>query len=51
MVQTMGPREVPGPKIYSLSGRVTRPGQYEAPMGTTLRELLEMAGGMSPGTS
>ena len=27
----------PGPKIYSLSGHVTRPGQYEAPMGTTLR--------------
>ncbi len=25
------------------------PGQYEAPMGTTLRELLEMAGGMSRG--
>ncbi len=32
---------------YSLSGRVKQPGQYEAPMGTTLRELIEMAGGMS----
>ena len=30
-------RSRPGPKIYSLSGHVTRPGQYEAPMGTTLR--------------
>ncbi|MEP6851278.1 MAG: NADH-quinone oxidoreductase subunit NuoF [bacterium] len=39
----------PGPCIYSLSGRVKRPGQYEAPMGTTLRELIEMAGGMSRG--
>ena len=39
----------PGPCIYSLSGRVKNPGQYEAPMGTTLRELLEMAGGMSRG--
>jgi NADH-quinone oxidoreductase subunit F len=39
----------PGTSIYSLSGRVVRPGQYEAPMGTTLRELLEMAGGIRPG--
>jgi NADH-quinone oxidoreductase subunit F len=39
----------PGPNIYSLSGRVKNPGQYEAPMGTTLRELLAMAGGMSRG--
>ncbi len=39
----------PGTCIYSLSGRVANPGQYEAPMGTTLRELLELAGGMSRG--
>jgi NADH-quinone oxidoreductase subunit F len=39
----------PGTSIYSLSGRVRNPGQYEAPMGTTLRELLELAGGMSRG--
>ena len=44
-----GPEKSPGPKIYSLSGRVVRPGQYEAPMGTTMRELLEMAGGIRPG--
>jgi NADH-quinone oxidoreductase subunit F len=37
----------PGSCIYSLSGRVKQPGQYEAPMGTTLRELIDMAGGMS----
>ena len=37
----------PGACIYSLSGRVQHPGQYEAPMGTTLRELIDMAGGMS----
>ena len=36
----MGPEGSPGPCIYSLSGRVKNPGQYEAPMGTTLRELL-----------
>ena len=45
----MGPEGSPGPCMYSLSGRVANPGQYEAPMGTTLRELLELAGGMSRG--
>jgi NADH-quinone oxidoreductase subunit F len=45
----MGPEGSPGPCMYSLSGRVKNPGQYEAPMGTTLRELLELAGGMSRG--
>ena len=47
--KAMGPEGSPGPNMYSLSGRVANPGQYEAPMGTTLRELLEMAGGMSRG--
>ncbi|HVU92228.1 MAG TPA: NADH-quinone oxidoreductase subunit NuoF [Jatrophihabitans sp.] len=45
----LGPQGSPGTSIYSLSGRVKNPGQYEAPMGTTLRELLELAGGMSRG--
>jgi NADH-quinone oxidoreductase subunit F len=45
----LGPDGSPGTSIYSLSGRVKNPGQYEAPMGTTLRELLELAGGMSRG--
>jgi NADH-quinone oxidoreductase subunit F len=45
----MGPEGSPGTSIFSLSGRVKNPGQYEAPMGTTLRELLELAGGMSRG--
>jgi NADH-quinone oxidoreductase subunit F len=45
----MGPEGSPGPSIYALSGRIANPGQYEAPMGTTLRELLELAGGMSRG--
>jgi len=45
----LGPEGSPGTSIYSLSGRVKNPGQYEAPMGTTLRELLELAGGMSRG--
>jgi NADH-quinone oxidoreductase subunit F len=47
--RSMGSERSPGPKIYSLSGHVERPGQYEAPLGTTLRQLLEMAGGMKDG--
>ncbi|MDI2029126.1 NADH-quinone oxidoreductase subunit NuoF [Saccharopolyspora sp. TS4A08] len=47
--RTMGSEKSPGPKIYSISGHVERPGQYEAPMGTTLRQLLELAGGMKDG--
>jgi len=35
--------------LYSLSGHVTRPGQYEAPMGITLRELLDLSGGVREG--
>jgi NADH-quinone oxidoreductase subunit F len=36
-----------GTKIYGVSGRVKRPGAWELPMGTTIRELLEdHAGGM-----
>jgi NADH-quinone oxidoreductase subunit F len=45
--KALGPESSPGTSIFSLSGRVKNPGQYEAPMGTTLRELLELAGGMS----
>jgi NADH-quinone oxidoreductase subunit F len=45
----MGPEGSPGPSIFTLSGRVANPGQYEAPMGTTLRELIDLAGGMSRG--
>ncbi|GAA4200791.1 NADH-quinone oxidoreductase subunit NuoF [Actinocatenispora rupis] len=45
----MGTEKSSGPMIYSLSGRVVNPGQYECTMGITLRELLELAGGMQPG--
>jgi len=47
--RSMGRERSPGPKIYSISGHVERPGQYEAPLGITLRELLELAGGMKDG--
>ena len=42
----MGTERSTGFGLFSLSGHVTRPGQYEAPLGITLRELLDMAGGM-----
>jgi NADH-quinone oxidoreductase subunit F len=38
-----------GPKLFSVSGNVARPGNYEIPMGTPFAELLEMAGGMRDG--
>ncbi len=44
--RSMGTEKSPGPKIFSISGHVTRPGQYEMPLGTTLRELLELSGGV-----
>ncbi len=34
-----------GPKLYNLSGHVNRPGTYEAPMGITVRELIDKYGG------
>jgi NADH-quinone oxidoreductase subunit F len=47
--KNMGTEKSSGFGIFSLSGHVTRPGQYEAPLGITLRELLEMSGGMRGG--
>jgi NADH-quinone oxidoreductase subunit F len=41
-----------GTKIYGASGKVQRPGAWELPMGTPLREVLfEHAGGLLPGLS
>ncbi len=45
----MGTEKSKGFGIFSLSGHVTRPGQYEAPLGVTLRELLDLAGGIRAG--
>ncbi len=47
--KSMGTEKSPGFTLYSLSGHVTRPGQYEAPLGITLRELLNYAGGVRAG--
>ena len=40
-----------GSKLFSVSGHVNRPGNYEVPLGTPFTELLEMAGGMRNGRS
>jgi len=38
-----------GPKVFSVSGHVNRPGNYEIKLGTPFRELLDMAGGVRNG--
>ena len=45
----LGTEKSKGFGIFSLSGHVTTPGQYEAPLGVTLRELLSLAGGVRAG--
>ena len=47
--RAIGTEKSPGPKLFCLSGDVSRPGVYEVPFGMTLRALLEMAGGMADG--
>ena len=48
--RSMGTEKSPGPKIFSVSGHVERPGQYEVPLGTTARELIvDIAGGVRGG--
>ena len=43
---TSGTEGSSGPKLFCLSGHVARPGTYEVPFGTTLRELLQLGGGV-----
>lgn len=47
--RTMGTEKSPGPKIFSVSGAVNAPGNYEFPLGTPMAELLERAGGLRNG--
>src|SRR6476619_2314496 len=46
---SMGTEKSKGYGIFSLSGHVRNPGQYEAPLGITLRTLIDLAGGMREG--
>ena len=47
----IGTERSTGPKLFCVSGAVEQPGTYEVPFGTTLRELLELAGGVRSGRS
>ncbi|MFM8621174.1 MAG: NADH-quinone oxidoreductase subunit NuoF [Candidatus Nanopelagicaceae bacterium] len=47
--QQFGTEKSKGMTLYSLSGHVANPGQFEAPLGITLRQLLDMSGGMRTG--
>lgn len=46
--RSMGTEKSPGPKVFSLSGRVNKPGNYELPLGRTFRELIYEHGGGIP---
>lgn len=46
--RTYGTEKSPGPKIFSLSGCVNKPGNYELPLGTTFRQLIFEHGGGIP---
>jgi NADH-quinone oxidoreductase subunit F len=46
--RSFGTEKSPGVKIFSLSGCVNRPGNYELPLGTTFRELIFTHGGGVP---
>jgi NADH-quinone oxidoreductase subunit F len=43
----LGTKTQGGTRMYSVSGRVNKPGVYEAPVSITLRQLIERAGGVS----
>ena len=48
--RSIGPEKSPGPKLFCVSGHVVRPGTYELPMGTPLREIIYThAGGIPNG--
>jgi NADH-quinone oxidoreductase subunit F len=47
---SIGPEKSTGTKIFCLSGKVARPGNYEAPMGTPARVIIDdLAGGVPDG--
>jgi NADH-quinone oxidoreductase subunit F len=46
---SIGTEQSTGTRLFCLSGSVRRPGVYEVPFGATLRELIELAGGVPEG--
>jgi NADH-quinone oxidoreductase subunit F len=47
----LGTEKSPGTKMFTLSGKVERPGNYELPLGTPMRVLLDVGGGVLEGRS
>jgi len=47
----IGTERSSGPKLFCISGAVQQPGTYEVPFGTTVKDMLELAGGLRPGAS
>jgi NADH-quinone oxidoreductase subunit F len=47
--RSIGTKDSPGTKVFSLSGHIARPGNYELPLGTTFRNLIFEHGGGIPG--
>ena len=47
--QSIGTERSHGTKIFTISGQINKPGCYELPMGATLEQLIELAGGMRDG--
>jgi NADH-quinone oxidoreductase subunit F len=45
--RALGTEKSPGPKLFCVSGDVSKPGLYEIPFGVTLRQLLALAGGVA----
>ena len=46
---SVGTKDSPGFKCFSVSGHVNKPGNFEIPLGTPFKKLLELAGGMKNG--
>jgi NADH-quinone oxidoreductase subunit F len=47
--KSLGTADSAGVKVFSLSGRVNKPGNYELPFGVTFRQLINEYGGGVPG--
>ncbi len=47
--KSLGTAQSPGTKLFCLSGHVAKPGVYEIPFGMTIRQLIDLAGGVPGG--
>jgi NADH-quinone oxidoreductase subunit F len=47
--KAIGTERSSGTKLFSVSGSVTKPGNFEVDLGTSLMDLIELAGGLKPG--